>query len=73
MDQPTDAQSTVPLDRLAGRLAAAAAGWMSDESTVSRVRVLSPCGHPLEDARNVGTPSWQNKWQCQTCGHVWSR
>lgn len=39
----------------------------------SRVRLLAPCGHPLDDSRNVGTPEWQNKWECQTCGHVWSR
>jgi hypothetical protein len=88
-------RASVPLDRLAVRLAGAVASWMSaenretyrkaivavleasaegaDDKPVYCVRVLSPCGHPLTDARNVGTPSWQNKWECKTCGHVWSR
>lgn len=93
--QPDCYRASVPLERLAVRLTAAVASWMSEENRetyrkaivavldasaegaddkpVYRVRVLSPCGHPLSDARNVGTPDWQNKWECQTCGHVWSR
>lgn len=35
--------------------------------------VVSPCGHPLREAKNTGTPNWQNRWTCGVCGKNFSR
>lgn len=51
--------------------------FMADAAAASgkkvEFRVGTPCGHDMAEARNTGTPNWQNRWTCGECGQNFSR